>query len=62
LTIAHDDYEMAQGPRQAEVDALYKERLRRLSWGWSPHLAVLRDQLLIRVLRTWPTERRASYP
>jgi hypothetical protein len=47
MTIAHD-YEVAAGPTQVEVDKLYKERLRGLSWGWSPHLAVLRDHLLIR--------------
>lgn len=50
LTIAHD-YEVAAGPTQAEVDALYKGRLRGLSWGWSPHLAVLRDHLLLRAAK-----------
>jgi hypothetical protein len=50
MTIAYD-YETAAGPSQAEVDQLYKDRLRGMRWGWSPHLAVLRDHLLLRAAR-----------
>jgi hypothetical protein len=59
MTIAYD-YEVAAGPSQAEVDQLYKDRLRGMRWGWSPHLAVLRDHLLLRAAEAGEKEKRAS--
>ena len=47
LTAVAHDFEVARGAAPAEVDQRYQEELRHLSAGVSPHLAILRDHLLI---------------